>query len=206
MKRKSRGRSKHYYDPRLGSIQYRNCEEIFTENRFQILNEEDDSILKMTSPKEDITLQEDDFILHQRRTGLEHFQHMSNNNFSESDSLNIFMSNTHLDNVNYYMYKNNKNFCSGYFPDFITLDDPMYYQLSNNNNHRFYYLKTQNGKYLKYLSNKNSKYNNVYFNEMTDAYRISSMYSNISLISDKSNNIQTPQTKASYQKVKKKIS
>ena len=122
-------------------------------------------------------------------------------------------------NNNFYMYKSNKNFCSGYFPDFITLNDPMYYQLSNNNNHNFYYLKTQNGKYLKYLSNKSSKYDNLYFNNMVDAYRISRIHSNRSLISNNprilsnkkssktkinkytsdNNNVQIPQAKTIYQ-------
>ena len=44
MKRKSRGRSRYYYDPVLESIQNESCEEVYTENRFKVLNEEDDLI------------------------------------------------------------------------------------------------------------------------------------------------------------------
>ena len=94
------------------------------------------------------------------------------------------LKNDKCSNTNFYMYKRNKNFCSGYFPDFITLHDPMYYQLSNSHNHNFYYLKIQNGKYLKHLSNKSSRYDNSYFDNMSDAYRISKKYSNKSLISN----------------------
>ena len=63
MKRKSRGRSRYYYDPVLESIQNESCEEVFTENRFQILSEEDDLIPIRASPQEDMISQEDDFIL-----------------------------------------------------------------------------------------------------------------------------------------------
>ena len=140
----------------MESIQYKKCEEIITYNRFQILTEEEDSTPTKTSPQEDMISKEDDFILFQQEIESEHIYPTDATKFSESNSLNKFMliDNIYLNNNNCYMYKNNKNFCSGYFPDFITLNDPMYYQLSNNNNHKFYYLKTQNGKYLKYLSNK----------------------------------------------------
>ena len=77
-----------------------------------------------------------------------------------------------------------KKFCSGYFPDFITLNDPLYYQLSNSNKHNFYYLNVKNGKYLKYLSNKKSKYDNHYFSNMTYAYRVSKIHSKNTLISN----------------------
>ena len=203
MKRKSRGRSKYFYDPSLGSISHKDCEEIFTANRFKILEEEEESTLERTLTKEDIIIsQEDDYVVHHRSFNLEPRDSI---NFSECDSLNKFISNSHLNDNNYYMYKKNKNFCSGYFPDFITLDDPMHYQISNNNKHSSYYLKIQKGKYLKYLSNKYSKYNNAYFNEMTDAHTIGRMYSNISLISDKNKCcIQTPQAIARFKQNLKK--
>ena len=164
-KRKSRGRSKLYYDHELESVQYKQCEEVSTFNRFQALSEED-STLSKTSPQEE-------------KNPLEEY--------TETDSLNKFLiSDNKNSNNNFFMYKQNKNFCSGYFPDFITLHDPMYYQLSNSQNHNFYFLKIQNGKYLKYLSNRQSRYDNAYFNNMNVAYRISKKYSNIPLISDNS--------------------
>ena len=185
MKRKSRGRSSYYYDHKLESVQYKKCEEVITCNRFQILTEEDSTSTK-TSPQEDMISKEEDNLLFQQEIESEHIYPTGVTEFSESNSLNKFMltDNMYPNNNNFYMYKSNKKFCSGYFPDFITLNDPMYYQLSNNNNHNFYYLKTQNGKYLKYLSNKSSKYDNLYFNNMVDAYRISRIHSNRSLISN----------------------
>ena len=64
---------------------------------------------------------------------------------------------------NYYVYEKNKNFCSGYFPSFITIND-LKYNLISQNNYPInitdnYYLKTQNNKYLKQVINKHSKYN-----------------------------------------------
>ena len=127
-------------------------------------------------------LEEDKFLFHQVFEP-EHISLADDILFSEIKSLNNFMlkDNKYINNNNYFMYKRNKDFCSGYFPDFITLDDPMYYQLSNSNNHNFYYLKIHNGKYLKYLSNKSSKYNNLYFDNLTDAYVISKIYLDWSL-------------------------
>ena len=98
-----------------------------------------------------------------------------NISFSESNSFNNYMNvdNKCIDDINYFMYTKNKNFCSGYFPDFITLNDKSYYQLSNGNNYNHYYLYVKDKKYLKFLSNSNSKYNNKYFKDMNYAYRVS---------------------------------
>ena len=64
------------------------------------------------------------------------------------------------------MYEKNKNFCSGYFPSFITINDLKYTLISQNNHPSNisdnYYLKTQNNKYLKQVINKHSKYNLEY--------------------------------------------
>merc|ERR1711874_655326 len=70
-------------------------------------------------------------------------------------------------------------------PNFITLDDEMYYHLSGNINHNYYYLRVKNEKYLKYLSNNRSKYNNEYFDNLKFAYEISNTNSAILLDTQK---------------------
>ena len=80
-------------------------------------------------------------------------------------------------NNSYYMYNRNKNFSSGYFPDFITLHDPIYYQIANNEYNSFYHIKIKDEKYVKHLSNRSSRYNNAYFDNLKTAYRISKKYS-----------------------------
>merc|ERR1712055_150816 len=66
--------------------------------------------------------------------------------------------------------RENKHFCSGYFPSFITIHNPIYDTLSHNNPSgnisNKYYLKIKNGRYLKQISNENSKYNIEYENNM----------------------------------------
>ena len=66
------------------------------------------------------------------------------------------------------MYEKNKNFCSGYFPSFITLDNEKYNMISLNINpdniFDNYYLKTKGNKYIKQIINNKSKYNFEYFN------------------------------------------
>ena len=170
-KRKSKGRnhqSNLYYDHQMESVQYRVSEEVITYNRFQVLTEEDSSVTKIF-PQEEINLPEEDKnLVSQTHTP-------EDTSFSEVNSFYDFMLNNNksLNNNNHFLYKRNKDFCSGYFPNFITLDDDMYYHLSNSINHNFYYLRIYNGKYLKYLSNNNSKYNNQYFDNLIDAYEIS---------------------------------
>ena len=186
-RRKSRGRINFFYDFGAESLKFDTCEEVITHNRFQALIEEDSTPTRFMSIEEMKTMEEDNVVSQQERSP-EHIlsTDINVNNFVESNSFNDFMlvNSTCLDNNNYFMYSNNKNFCSGYFPDFITLDDPFYYQISNSNKYNFYYLNVKNGKYLKYLSNKDSKYNNHYFNNMNYAYRVSKLYSKNTLISN----------------------
>ena len=52
------------------------------------------------------------------------------------------------------------NFCSGYFPEFITLDNNITYELSNSDD------------YLKQIANCKSKYNSKYFRDIYYAYKI----------------------------------
>ena len=77
----------------------------------------------------------------------------------------------------HFMYSNKNNFCSGYFPDFITLDSNAGYNFSKGNNYPHYYLYTKNNKYLKPLSSSLSKYNNKYFDDLSFAYKVSKMHS-----------------------------
>ena len=100
----------------------------------------------------------------------------ANNEYN--DSFHEFMenSNKHVNNKKHYMYSNKGNFCSGYFPDFITLDNMVGYNASEGNNYSHYYLYIKNKKYLKLLSNSKSKYNNRYFDDMSFAYKVSEKY------------------------------
>ena len=141
--------------------------EITTSNRFQVLIEDDLLVDQILSPED---------VLSQDET-----QPPEETFFSEERSFYNFMIKNNkctTNNNNYFMYERNKNFCSGYFPDFITLDDEFYYHLSNNINHNYYYLKVKNNKYLKYLSNNSSKYNNEYFDNLKLEYKISNKNSN----------------------------
>ena len=77
---------------------------------------------------------------------------------------------------NYYMFERNKNFCSGYFPSFITLDIDKYNIISQNTNpeniNNNYYLKTRDNMYVKQIINKNSKYNFEYFSNLRNNYQV----------------------------------
>ena len=71
--------------------------------------------------------------------------------------------------------RENKDFCSGYFTSFITVSNPKYDLISQNNlpsniiNN--YYLKTKNGQYLKQVTNEHSRYNLNYHNNMKVKYQ-----------------------------------
>ena len=106
--------------------------------------------------------------------------------YSDSISLN--------DKCYNYEYMRNKNFCSGYFPSFITLHDPKLNQISKNNNINNisdnYYLKIKYGMYLKQVTNSNSKYNLNYINGLKSDYQeiINNNTESKILISNKDNN------------------
>ena len=76
-------------------------------------------------------------------------------------------------NYRMYVYVNKYNMCSGYLPDFITLDKKSFNEMFNINNSPRYYPYTMNGKYLKQISNFNSKYNSNYFSKMKFAHKLS---------------------------------
>ena len=78
-------------------------------------------------------------------------------------------------NYSYNYIEENKDFCSGYFPSFITISNPKYDLISQNNlpSNIFnnYYLKTKNGQYLKQVTNEHSRYNLNYHNNMKGKYQ-----------------------------------
>ena len=65
------------------------------------------------------------------------------------------------------------NLGSGYFPDYISLDDNTFNKLYSDNEKPKYYPYIVNGRYPKQIFNSNSKYNNEYFFKMKTAYKIS---------------------------------
>ena len=62
------------------------------------------------------------------------------------------------------------NLCSGYFPDYIPLDDNTFTKLYSDNDKPKYYPYIVNGRYLKQIYNSNSKYNNDYLLKNKTAY------------------------------------
>ena len=92
---------------------------------------------------------------------------INNNDVFDSNVLNDINSNNEY---SYDCIRENKHFCSGYFPSFITISNPKYDLISQNshsgNISNNYYLKIKNGRYLKQISNENSKYNIGYQNNM----------------------------------------
>merc|ERR1712055_26189 len=77
------------------------------------------------------------------------------------------------DNNSHHMYSNKYNFCSGYSPDFITLDSIDGFNYSKGSDMSHYYLYVNNNMYVKPLSNPVSKYDSGYFDKMRHAYEIS---------------------------------
>ena len=85
-------------------FEYTRGVEACTSNKFQILSEEEDDIQS-----------EEDVIL-------------------PSFSNTMLNNNVNLLNKNYYVWNKNINFCSGYFPSFITLDCNKLNLISQNTN------------------------------------------------------------------------
>ena len=80
----------------------------------------------------------------------------------------------------YYVYNKNINFCSGYFPSFITLDCNKLNLISQDNSLKNikdnYYLKVKDNKYLKQVVNSTGKYNYNYLNDMKEIYQICNIH------------------------------
>ena len=75
-----------------------------------------------------------------------------------------------------YIYGNKYNLCSGYFPDYIPLDDNAFTKLYSDNDTPKYYPYIFNGRYLKQIYNSNSKYNYNYLSKKRTAYAISKKF------------------------------
>ena len=101
---------------------------------------------------------------------------------------NSCLNNYVSDDCNFFMYVNKNNFCSGYFPEFISSFQPgsdAFKQLYSKDNFKNSYPDDiinksypncyphfKNGKHSKQISNVNSRYNNSYFYKMQPIYKI----------------------------------
>ena len=172
-RRKTRGNKINYvYDLTGEELIYMKSGEVTTKNKFELLEETSSSTEPSRKKREETPLK-----------SLKSSEGTYDDNEVRNYSRNIlypsyddFMSNRgdcDDNNINY-MYTNKYNFCSGYFPEFITLDNDVAYNFSKMNNYsNYYYLYTNNNKYLKQLSNCNSRYDGKYFNDMNFAYKVS---------------------------------
>ena len=121
------------------NIKWKNSGEVTTFNKFDILNLEEDT--------SESTVQE---------ATCEFLNYGENTLYTTYDDFMRSRNNLVDNNINF-MYTNKSNFCSGYFPEFITLDNNDAYNLSKGDDYSRYYLYTNNNKYLKQLSNFKSK-------------------------------------------------
>ena len=162
-RRKTRGNRMHYiYDLTGEELVCMKRGEITTENKFELLDENP----RTTSPSRKKREDEPWNSLKSSGGTYDGARHSKNILYPSYDS--FMRSRGDFDNdydkdINC-MYINKYNFCSGYFPEFITLDDNVAYDFSKiNNDPNYYYLYTKNNKYLKQVSNYNSKYDGEYF-------------------------------------------
>ena len=153
--------------------------EVTTSNRFLLFSEEDhwnnlDPSTDQIDPTEVILPYNSDKLLYTKKI----FDNLNND-------------------CNYYVYEKNKNFCSGYFPSFITLDDNKYNLISQNTNldniKDNCYLKTKDNMYLKQIVNKNSRYNLEYLNNLRNAcqdiFNIDNQLDNINYTSNSNDSV-----------------
>ena len=126
-RRKTRGsKVKFLYDLTGKNIMYMNSGEVTTSNKFELLDLEEDTSSstdhESTSPsrkkREELSLKSSEGELFD--TGF--LNNSENTLYSTYDDFMSTRSNLVDDNINY-MYTNKYNFCSGYFPEFITLDN-----------------------------------------------------------------------------------
>ena len=177
--RKKKGRKFYFYDTTEEDICFSNGGEVTTKNRFSVL-EDTSCHEKKESPtrsnkKEDTSHSE---VLYD----FYGWQEVRNITYASYD--NYLLNNQILHNsvtykltkYNIFLYSNKYNLCSGYFPDFITLDDNVFKDLYSDKNIPKYYPYIFNGKYLKQISNSESKFNNKYFSKMKSAYDISKKF------------------------------
>ena len=144
-RRKTRGHKQrsYYFDFMKEDILFTRGGEVTTKNAFELL-EDTSEIVEQEPPRKKIEESSsegeylDTCVWHDSENTLhatyEDFM------FKRSNSLNF--------NIDF-MYNNKYNFCSGYFPDFITLDDNLLCDMSDKNIYPIYYIYTNNRKYLK---------------------------------------------------------
>ena len=122
-KRKTRGRTQEfYYDLTNDNIIWKQCGEIATFNKFDLIDPEE-TRLKSTDP-------EDIYTSDKKTNDITFTDFHEYNDFFAGDSVinesfHDFMGtrNKYMSSNKHFMYSNKNNFCSGYFPDFITLDN-----------------------------------------------------------------------------------
>ena len=197
-KRKSRGGAQEFYfDLEKNDIIWKKCGEITTHNKFDLIDP--DMTRFETNDHEDF------YISSKKNSDIPYFDlNIYDDFFTEGDVINEsfkdFMrtKGKNSNSKNHFMYDNKNNFCSGYFPDFITLNDDFGYNISEGNNYSHYYLYVKNKKYLKPLSDSKSKYNNSYFDSMSFAYKVSKKHKWESNFNTNSNLQNTNLFKNSY--------
>ena len=199
-KRKPKGDSQEfYYDLSDEELKWKHSGEITTSNRFELLSQED--ICFSLTSKEDIpspskknkskfnSMQAPDFrsnfcfsdnnTCDTQNSVYENYVDTGNKFITQNSVMNksfkdfMLTKDKLLNNNSHYMYSNKHNFCSGYSPDFITLDSIDGYNFSKGSDYSHYYLYVNNNMYLKPLSNPVSKYDNNYFDNLRHAYKIS---------------------------------
>ena len=199
-KRKPKGDTQEfYYDLSDEELKWKHSGEITTSNRFDLLSQEDNyfsltnkEVTPSSSRKNEFkfnSMQAPDFSSNfsfdeyktcdTQKSVYKNYVDTSNNFITQKSVLNksfkdFMLTKDKLSNNNsHYMYSNKHNFCSGYSPDFITLDSIDGYNFSKGSDYSHYYLYVNNNMYLKPLSNPVSKYNNNYFDKLRHAYKIS---------------------------------
>ena len=199
-KRKPKGDTQEfYYDLSDEELKWKHSGEITTSNRFDLLSQEDNyfsltnkEVTPSSSRKNEFkfnSMQAPDFSSNfsfdeyktcdTQKSVYKNYVDTSNNFITQKSVLNKSFKDFMLtkdklsNNNNHYMYSNKHNFCSGYSPDFITLDSIDGYNFSKGSDYSHYYLYVNNNMYLKPLSNPVSKYNNNYFDKLRHAYKIS---------------------------------
>ena len=213
-KRKTKGDTpKYYFDLTDEELKWEQSGEVPTSNRYELLNQEDTptrpscregttiSRKKNKSPdfssrfgfKDYMTCTTQDSVNYDG----DYVNCNSDNKFITQESVmnssfeNFMTNKAKLQNSNnHYMYQNKHNFCSGYMPSFITHDSIDGYEFSKGSNQSHYYLYTNDNMYLKPLTNNAGKYNNVYFDKLRHAYKISKKHRN-SILKDTERSIPT---------------
>ena len=177
-------RGRDCYDPHEGNIYTSEGGEVTTHNRYSPLvncNDKMKEVLHNIKKPPDSSPDQD-------KKNLQSVYFKNYEEFITKNYDNFCFNKYMIDDYNFVMYTNKNNFCSGYFPEYIStlqsnndafkhsypndtfkysyLDDTIDYSYPN------YYPQFNNGKYSKQISNVNSRYNNSYFYKMQPIYKI----------------------------------